>query len=88
MKNDKKKNESFGELDAEAQEKLKQIVIARIRTLPQEMRISLGGEDLSSEELVDHVEKGDATGLEYLKMNLQYMQDLASGAIYNVGGHE
>ena len=88
MNDDHKKIDPFGELDADAQEKLKQIVVARIRTLPQEMKISLGGEDLSAEQLVQHVEEGDETGLEYLKMNLLYMQELASGAIYNAGSNE
>ena len=76
---------NFTELEPSAQEKLKEIVIARVRTLPQEMRISLGGEDFSSEDLVRHVERGDETGIEFLKMNLQYMQDLASGAVYDLG---
>lgn len=71
------------ELDTKSQEKLKQIVIARIKTLSDETRVSLGSEEFSPSQLVDHVENGDDVGLEVIDMHWQYLKDLASGALYD-----
>lgn len=71
------------ELDLKAQEKLKQIVIARIQTLSDETRVSLGSEEFSPSQLVNHVEDGDDVGLEIINMHWRYLKDLASGALYD-----
>lgn len=78
---DKNKNDDI--IDADLKEQLKQLTIARIRTISNDTRISLGSEDYSSEDLVKHVEKDDEIGEEFIKMNWQYLKDLASGAIYD-----
>ena len=70
-------------LDADSKEQLKQITIARIRTISSDTKISLGSEDYTVEELVDHVEKDDQVGEEMIQMNWQYLKDLGSGALYD-----
>ncbi len=70
-------------LDADSKEQLKQITIARIRTISNDTKISLGSEDYTVEELVNHVEKDDQVGEEMIQMNWQYLKDLASGALYD-----
>ena len=69
-------------LDADLKEQLKEITMARIRTVSRDAHISLGSEDYSSEELIKHLEKNDEIGDELIQMNWQYLKDLASGAIY------
>jgi hypothetical protein len=75
-------NSDLKEMDPELKEQLKQITIARVKTISNEARISLGSEDYSSEELIKHIEKDDEIGEELIRMNWQYLKDLASGAIY------
>ena len=70
-------------LDADSKKQLKQITIARIRTISSDTKISLGSEDYTVEELVNHVEKDDQVGEEMIQMNWQYLKDLASGALYD-----
>ena len=70
-------------LDADLKEQLKQITIARIRTVSSDTKISLGSEDYSVEELVNHVEEGDQIGKDMVQMNWQYLKDLAAGALYD-----
>jgi len=73
----------IAELDPELKKLLKEITIARVRTISKDTHISLGSEDYSSEELVDHIEEDDEIGEEFIKLNWQYLKDLASGAIYD-----
>lgn len=64
-------------------EQIRALVIARIRTLPEDISLSLGGEaELKREELIAHVEKDDAVGKEFTDMQLEFLRDMASGALY------
>jgi len=79
----KTKDDQIDTLDASSKEQLKQITIARIRTISSDTKISLGSEDYTVEELVNHVEKDDQVGAEMIQMNWQYLKDLATGALYD-----
>lgn len=78
----KAEEDQIDTLDADSRKQLKEITLARIRTVSQDTHISLGSEDYSSEELINHLEKNDEIGDELIQMNWQYLKDLASGAIY------
>lgn len=79
----KAKDDQIDKLDSDLKEQLKQITIARIRTISSDTRISLGSEDYTSEELVNHVEENDQIGKEMMQINWQYLKDLAAGALYD-----
>lgn len=73
----------INKLDSDLKEQLKQITIARIRTISSDTKISLGSQDYTAEELVSHVEEDDQVGEEMIQMNWQYLKDLAAGALYD-----
>lgn len=75
-------DDQLDKLDADLKKQLKEITIARVRTISRDARISLGSEDYSSADLINHLEKNDQIGDELIQMNWQYLKDLASGAIY------
>lgn len=79
----KTQEDKSNHLDSDLKEQLKEITMARIRTISKDTHISLGSEDYSQEELIRHLEKGDEIGDELIEMNWQYLKDLASGAIYD-----
>lgn len=79
----KSDQENIKDLDLEVQEQLKQIVLARVRTIPSDERVSLGNDEYSSEELINHIENGDDVGKELVIMHWKYMQDIAKGALYD-----
>ena len=79
----KAEEDQIDTLDVSLKEQLKQITIARIRTISSDTKISLGSEDYTVDELVTHVEKDDQVGEEMIQMNWQYLKDLASGALYD-----
>lgn len=64
------------------QEQIKELVIARIRTLPDDVALSVGGEELKRDQLIEHVQEDDAVGKELIEMQLEFLQDMASGALY------
>lgn len=72
------------ELNLSEQEKkqLKQIVLARIQVMPEDVNMSIGSEQLTKDELIKHVEKGDEIGKQLISVQLEYLQALASGNIY------
>ena len=69
----------------EIEKRLKPIVIANIRTIPDDIFISLGNQEYSPKDLEKHVEESDETGIEFMKMHWQYLRDAAAGTLY---GHE
>ena len=58
--------QEFTDLDADLKKQLKEITIARIRTVSNDTHISLGSEDYSSDELITHLEKNDEIGEELI----------------------
>lgn len=57
--------------------------MARLMVMPSNLRLSIGSKDYTKEELKIHIEKGDEIGKEYTEMEIEFLRDLASGAIYS-----
>ncbi|KKR92047.1 MAG: hypothetical protein UY16_C0008G0023 [Candidatus Gottesmanbacteria bacterium GW2011_GWA2_47_9] len=73
------------QLTEEEKNKLKELVLARLTVMPQDISISIGDKNLDKKALSEHVESEDEIGKQMMEMELEFLQDLASGAIY---GHE
>jgi len=70
------------ELTKAQKENLKKIVLAQLQVMPSDLNISIGGQDIVKKDLVTHVENGDDIGEHLMLTELEFLQDLASGAIY------
>ncbi len=68
--------------DTEMLEELKQLVLERLKVMPDTLNIAIGSEELSKQELIKHVAQEDNVGKQIMEMELEFIQDLASGAIY------
>ncbi|MBI3955803.1 hypothetical protein HY339_00950 [Candidatus Gottesmanbacteria bacterium] len=66
----------------ELQQQIKDLVIARILTLPEDVSLSVGDEDLKREQLIEHVQKEDKIGKDIVDMQMEFIRDMASGALY------
>ena len=79
-----KKEQSVNEiiLDSTLGEQLKQLVLERISVMPNTLSIAVGSEALTKEDMVHHVQEGDETGRQIIDMELSFLRDLASGAVY------
>lgn len=69
-------------LSKEEREQLKEIVLARLNVMPSDVSVTIGSEDLTKDQLVEHVQSEDEVGKQMMEMELEFLQDLASGAIY------
>lgn len=72
-------NEVF---DPQLKEQLKRLVLERISVMPNTLSIAVGSESLTKQDMLDHVENGDETGRQIIEMELSFLRDLASGAVY------
>jgi len=80
----KNKNKiSIEKTDAkELHEKIKSLVIARIRVLGEDISISIGGEDLQKEQMINHINNNDEIGKNIIDTQIEFLRDMASGALY------
>ncbi len=66
----------------ELMESLKRLVLERVNVMPDTLRMAVGSLELTREDLTKHVEEGDDIGKQIIQMNLDFLRDIASGAIY------
>ena len=63
------------------QEDIKRLVIARLRTLGSNKRISIGSEGkFNKDQLIERVEQEDSIGKKIIQIQLQYLRSLKEGA--------
>ncbi len=70
------------DLNEEEKEQLKKIVLARLNVMPKDISVTIGSENLKREELVEHVQLEDEVGKQMIEIELEFLKDMASGAIY------
>ena len=71
--------------DDELQEKIRQLVIARLKSTPPYMGIIIGGnndKEYSPQELIKEIENNSELGNEYVEMDIEFLRDLQKGLLY------
>ena len=77
------KNTNNTENSGQDLQDVKDLVIARIKTMPENLKVSVGSEgDFSKNELIVHVQNGDSIGEKIIETELKFIQDLKEGKIY------
>ncbi|MEK7597160.1 MAG: hypothetical protein AAB441_00770 [Patescibacteria group bacterium] len=61
---------------------MKKIAIARINTFSDDLGIIIGNKKYTKKEILESIENGDDTGQEVIDSQIEYLRDMASGAIY------
>lgn len=68
----------------EDNEEIKDLVIARFKTLPEGMVISVGGEgEFSRDDLIRHIEAGDNIGKKMVEVEMSFLRSLKDGVLYD-----
>ena len=63
-------------------ERLKQIVLMKIATMPKNYKLSIGGEgSLNKAQIAEHVDKMDDIGKQILDMELRFIKALSRGEV-------
>ncbi len=68
----------------ENEQEIKEIVIARLKTLPSDKSISIGSEgDFSRETLIEAIENGSDIGKKMIEVEMSFLRSLKEGAFYD-----
>ena len=68
----------------ENEQEIKELVIARLRTLPEGKDISIGSAgEYSKNELIKHVEEGDGVGKKIIEVEMNFLRALKDGVFYD-----
>ncbi len=62
---------------------IKQLVLARLKVLPNNIRISIGSHgDFNKKELIEHVEADDDIGKKIIEVEMHFLRSLKKGIFY------
>lgn len=65
------------------QELIKEIVIERLKTMPEDIGISIGADgNFKREELISSVERGDEIGKKIIEVEMNFLRGLKDGILY------
>ena len=73
---------NYRDLNESQKKELKKIALARAQVMPKDLNVSVGSESMNKNELIKHIKEGDRIGESLMLIELEFLQDLASGAIY------
>lgn len=64
-------------------DKEKDIVLMRLEVASPDLRFSSGDSSVtvSRDEMIQHIENGDAIGLEYIKIELEFLRAMKDGSL-------
>lgn len=69
-------------ISTETQDDIKKLVLARIMAASDDLRIAIGSTEYTKTEMIKSVEAGDKVGKEIMEIQMEYLRDMAAGAIY------
>lgn len=74
--------EASGQIEQQIPEALKQIVVARLKLIPNDVKISVGAEgEFTRDELIEKVEQDDRVGRQVAQSQLEFLQALGRGQL-------
>lgn len=68
--------------DKELLEQIKNLTLERLGSMPENTKLEIGDGQYSRSDLVEHVAMADELGKEIMEIQLEFLQDLASGELY------
>lgn len=77
-------NKISGE-ELETQEAIKQLALARMQAIPKDVKISIGSDEYSKEELINQMKNKSEIGKQLIEMQINFVRDMAQGKIYQTG---
>lgn len=68
--------------DPELKQQFKKLILERINVMPDTLRMAVGSMELTRGDVTRHVQDEDEIGKQVMEMELEFLRDLASGAVY------
>lgn len=67
----------------EISQEMRDLVVARLKTLPTDREISIGADgEFTKEQLIEHVEKEDEIGLKMIEVEMSFLRALKEGTLF------
>ncbi len=66
----------------QTQEDIRKLVLARIMAVSDDLRIAIGSTEYTKKEMIENVKEGNEIGREIMEIQMEYLRDMAKGAIY------
>ncbi len=67
----------------ENEQEIKNLVIARLKTLPEDKSISVGSDgDFTKDQLIQHVEDNDEIGKKVIEVEMNFLRAVKEGSFY------
>ena len=71
-------------MESDHEKEIQELVIARLRTLPDGKEISIGAEgEFTKEELIEHVRADDAIGKKMIAIEMNFLRALKEGIFFD-----
>lgn len=64
-------------------EEIKELVIAKLITMPENHKVSISNDEFDKYELIEHVKKEDEIGKKIIKIQLNFLKRLKKGIFLN-----
>ncbi|OGL65957.1 hypothetical protein A3B21_02160 [Candidatus Uhrbacteria bacterium RIFCSPLOWO2_01_FULL_47_24] len=69
------------------EDEIKELVIARLQTLPDDISVSVGADgEYSRDQIIQHVEEGDEVGKKMVEIEMNFLRSLKEGKLYETYG--
>lgn len=68
--------------DEGIQEDIRELVLARVMAASDDLRIAIGAIEYTKKEMIENIKEGNEIGREIMKIQMEYLRDMAKGAIY------
>lgn len=70
-------------MESETSQEIKDLVIARLKTLPSDREISIGGKgEFSKKDLIERIEKDDEIGKKMIEIEMNLLRALKEGTLF------
>lgn len=79
----KSNNHKSNENTHQISEDIRKLALARLKAMPNNLKVSIGSSEYTKDDILDHVEKGDAVGQQVASIQIDFIRSLASGSIYD-----
>lgn len=76
-------NIDFNHIDKETLRDMQKLVLARLRASSDDLTISIGSKEYNKQDMLESVEEINDLGKEIIEAQIDYLRDMASGAIYH-----
>ncbi len=74
--------------NSEISDDIRNLVLARIMASSDDLRVAIGSTEYTKNEILDNVKAENKIGKEIIEIQMEYLRDMASGAIYQASPNE